>query len=549
MAIRFILFIMLLNCIQFEVFAQPSINPSRQDSLKGSITKDREWWDLKYYAISVFPDFRGKTIQGRNSITFEVVKRNNNRFMQIDLQEPLTIDSVFFKKQRISIKKEGNVWFLKVPVLKIKSQATIDVFYSGIPKESIKPPHDGGISWKLDSLGRPWITLGCQTIGASVWFPCKEHQADEPDDGASIAVTVPDTLVAVSNGRLKDQIKNNDGTVSYKWHVVNPINNYGLAFYVGKYIQVPEVYAGKKGILNTDYWVIDYNEEKINSYMKHEVNKTLKTFEYWFGPYPFYEDSFKIIETPYPGMEHQSAVAYGNGFKLGNIRASNLTGWESKIDWLLVHEIAHEWFGNSITTKDPTEAWIHEGFAGFAEELFIEEQYGKKAAKEFFEARTRGRILNTEPLIRRYGIFESAGKSVYLKGWVMMHMLRAIVDSDDKFRETLKRINQEFYQKTVNSAEVEKFISNLLGKDLQPMFNQYLREIDIPTFEYSISQNILRYRYVNCISGFTMPVKTNLTKDKWLNPTVNWKEIPLDEDGETSLSIDSDFYINVKKTE
>ncbi|WP_288884087.1 M1 family metallopeptidase [Pedobacter panaciterrae] len=549
MPLRFLLFLLILICHQAGLFAQSVSVPSRQDTLKGSITKDREWWDIKYYALAIEPDFGKKTIQGKNSITFEVIKSNHNRFMQIDLQEPLEIDSVLFKQQKIAVEKEGNVWFLKVPDLKVKSQATIDIFYSGAPKESTNPPWDGGISWKLDSLGRPWITLGSQLIGASVWFPCKLHQGDEPDNGASLAISVPDTLVAVGNGRLKSRIVNSNGTVTYKWHVVNPINNYGLAFYVGKYVRVPEMYKGEKGNLSTDYWVIDYNREKVHSYLKNEVDKTLKTFECWFGPYPFYEDSFKMVEAPYPGMEHQSAIAYGNGFKLGRINAKYLSTWDLKTDRLVVHEVAHEWFGNSITTKDITDRWLQEGFAGYAEELFIESQYGKKAAKDFFEARTIGRIKNTEPIIRRYGIYEDAGGHMYLKGWTIVHMLRAIVNNDEQFRKMLRAVNREFYHKTVNSIEAERFIGKTLGKNLQPFFNQYLREKDIPTFEYSIRDNILRYRFSNCLSDFVMPIKTNLTSDKWLNPTKDWKELRITPTSNSSLSIDSDFYLNVKRVE
>ena len=525
--------------------AQESI-PSRQDTLKGSITPGREWWDLQYYALRVTPDYETKTIRGSNSVSFKVVSSNKGRLMQIDLQKPLLIDSVFYKRQQLEVSNEGDAWFVRVPDLKVGSSGTVDIYYSGKPRESLNPPWDGGVSWRQDSLGRPWITLGAQLVGASVWFPCKVHQGDEPDMGASIAITVPDTLVGVGNGRLKELVKNNDGTVTYTWKVSNPINNYGLAFYVGTYVEVHEVYPGEKKTLDTDYWVVDYNREKVHSYLKQEVNKTLKAFEYWFGPYPFHEDSFKMVEAPYPGMEHQSAIAYGNGFRLGRIKLKNLSYWDLKTDRLVVHEMAHEWFGNSITTKDFTDRWLHEGFAGFAEELFIEEQYGKRAGQEFFETRTLNKIDNDEPLIRRYGIFEDAGGHMYLKGWTLIHMLRAIVDDDQKFRHAMRGLNKKFYHRTVESAEVEKYLSQALDMNLQPVFDQYLREKDIPDLEYKIEGQVLSYRYANCVPNFALPVKTNLTAERWITPGKEWQEITIQPPGTNGLKVNSDFYVNVK---
>ncbi|RZL19640.1 MAG: M1 family peptidase [Pedobacter sp.] len=547
MKFKILYLFLIIGVCQLRLYAQQTTIPSKSDTLKGSITEGRIWWDLKHYAIDILPDITNKTIKGRNKITFTVGKANNNRFMQIDLQSPLVIDSAVYANQLVPIHKMGDSWFLKLPKLKINVQATIDVYYSGLPKESFNPPWDGGISWTADSLGRPWVALGVQTLGASLWFPCKEHQSDEPDQGISISITVPDTLSAVANGRLKKRTHKFNGTVTYSWAVESPINNYGIAFYIGKYIQVQQIYDGKIGKLDTDYWVIDYNKEKIQSYLKTEVEKTLQAFEYWFGPYPFYNDSFKIVEAPYPGMEHQSAIAYGNGFKYGRVKANNLSYWDLKTDRLVVHEMAHEWFGNSITTNDITEQWIHEGFAGYAEELFIEYQYDKKAANEFFEARTVNKTKTTEPLIRRYGIFESGGSYVYLRGWKLIHMLRTIINNDVKFREVLIKICLKFRHQTIDSKELEALFIKVSGKNLKPIFDQYLRTNRVPTFEYQFIGNRLRYRFTNCIPDFSMPVKTNLQERAWLLTTSRWKELKLDESNKSQLLIGNDFYLDVRE--
>jgi len=547
MKLKKLLIVFILGLYHSMLYAQPGVIPSKNDTLKGSITKDRSWWNLKHYAIAIRPDFRTKSIVGQNEIKFSVVRDYKNDFMQVDLQAPLVIDSALYENRKVPVTKYGDAWFLKIPALKMKSLATVVVHYSGIPKESFNPPWDGGISWSADSLGRPWITMGVQTVGASVWLPCKEHQSDEPDDGASISITVPDTLTAVANGRLMGITDHNNGSATYAWTVRNPINNYGIAFYIGKYVQDRERYKGEKGLLYTDYWVIDYHKSKVHSYLKKEVDKTLEVFEYWFGPYPFYKDNFKMVEAPYPGMEHQSAIAYGNDFKYGRVKLKNLSYWDLKTDRLIVHEMAHEWFGNSITTNDVTDQWIHEGFAGYAEELFIEYKYGKKAANEFFEARTVGKTKNIEPLIRRYGIFESGGSYVYLRGWKLIHMLRTIVDDDAKFRQILRTTTQNFYHKTINSSELEAFFSKISGRDLQPVFNQYLRNVDIPTFEYQITGNLLRYRYANCVPDFNMPIRTDLTGMTWLVPGATWKEFKLTDSSKTSVVIASDFYVNIKE--
>ena len=547
MKFKLIYLCLVVSACQLKLFAQNAAIPSKSDTLKGSITKGRSWWDLKHYAIDITPDIIKKSITGKNRITLTAIKGNDSEFMQVDLQSPLTLDSAIYAYKKVPIHKTGDAWFLKLPNLKSKDKATVDVYYSGIPKESINPPWDGGISWSADSLGRPWITMGVQTLGASLWFPCKEHQSDEPDDGVSIAINIPDTLIAVANGRLQEKTPHKDGTVTYAWAVKSPINNYGIAFYVGKYVQIEELYKGEKGNLDTDYWIIDYNKYKVHSYLKQEVDKTLEVFEHWFGPYPFYGDSFKIVEAPYPGMEHQSAIAYGNGFKYGRVKSNNLSYWDLKTDRLVVHEIAHEWFGNSITTNDITEQWIHEGFAGYAEELFIEYQYGKQAAKEFFDARTVGKTKNAEPLIRRYGIFEKGGSYVYLRGWKLIHMLRTIINDDAKFRKILRTISDQFYHKTINSADLEATFSKVSSHNLKPVFDQYLRNKEVPVFEYQLIGTTLKYRYVDCITGFSMPVETSFTGTTWLNPSLSWKELKVAKPAKAPLSIATDFYVNVKE--
>ena len=411
--------------------------PTRQDSLKGSITLERAWWEVVRYDITIEPNIENHTVIGKNNILFEQTGKRAGEAMQIDLQAPLQIDSVLLEGKKIDqLVKVGNAWFINLPNLQPKINA-ITVYYSGTPKESVKPPYDGGIVWSKDSLNRPWVSVACQLVGGSVWYPCKDHYSEEPDQGASLTVVVPDSLVAVANGRLTS-MKSKQGKSSYTWSVENPINNYGVSFYIGNYVELKRTYAGEKGDLDMSFWVLDYNKQKAVDHMIPEVNLTLKAFEKWFGPYPFYEDGFKMVDAPYIGMEHQSAIAYGNQYRKGRYKFKNLTALDKETDRLIVHEMAHEWYGNNITMSDMADRWVQEGFAAYGEELVMEELFGREIGREFYITRRKNYIKNKKPLISPYGIFQDAGPDMYFKGWAIIHMIREIVDDDVKFRSLLR---------------------------------------------------------------------------------------------------------------
>ncbi|WP_072972902.1 M1 family metallopeptidase [Flavobacterium saccharophilum] len=525
--------------------------PTKQDTLNGSITQERIWWDIQHYALSIKPDYVNKTITGKNVIEYTVIDKKHSDLMQIDLVSPLKIDSVFQKEKKVDFTQNQNIWYLKLPKNQASKKNKITIYYSGKPTESIKPPWDGGLVWAKDSLNRPWISVACQYKGASLWYPCKNTMYDEPDHGASIAVTTPDTLIAISNGRLKNKIKNHDGTQTYQWEVKNPISHYGISFYIGKYINISQLYQGKKGKLTMDYWVLDYNKTKAEKHMIPEVNTTMKSLERWFGAFPFYDDGFKMADAPYIGMEHQSAIAYGGGYKRGtNKKGGDIsnTGWGKKTDKIIVHEMAHEWFGNNMTAADIADRWIQEGFAGLAEELVIADISGTQAGNEFMAGRFRT-IENDKPIIARYGINEDGSQDNYVKGWAILHMIKSIVDNDSKYREVLQGLNRDFYHKIVTTKQIENYISLNTAIDFQYLFDQYLRTNLVPVLEYQIKDNQLLYRYSNCNDNFAMPIKTNLTKDIWIYPTTTWKSMDVKKLlPDDTLKIDINFYITTRKT-
>lgn len=515
---------------------------TRQDSLRGSITPERAWWDLTYYHLDIAVDPDKKTISGKNTIHYKVLKEHN--VMQIDLQPPLKIEKVLQDNKPLQVISEGNAHFITLSrAQKENSKNTIEVYYSGKPREAVQAPWDGGISWKKDQNGKHFVASSCQGLGASVWWPNKDHMYDEVDS-LLISVNVPSTLMNVSNGRLRETEKHDNDTKTYHWFVSNPINNYGVNINIGDYVHFGEQYEGEKGKLDMDYYVLRDNLEKAKKQFK-DAPKMMKAFEHWFGPYPFYEDSYKLVEVPYLGMEHQSSVTYGNKYTngyLGNDLSGS--GWGLKFDFIIIHESGHEWFANNITYKDAADMWIHEGFTAYSESLFLDYHYGKKAASEYVIG-TRKKIQNDSPIIGTYNVNNEGSGDMYLKGSNMLHTLRQLIEDDEKWRSVLRGLNATFYHKTVTTKQIEDYISKETNIDLTQFFDQYLRTIKIPVLEYNFKNDKLKYRYSNIIDKFDMPVRLFIDGNpEWIQPNANWQTKDIKGN---KLTVDPNFYVDVKE--
>lgn len=515
---------------------------TRQDSLRGSITPERAWWDLTYYHLDIAVDPDKKTISGKNTIHYKVLKEHN--VMQIDLQPPLKIEKVLEDNKPLQVISEGNAHFITLSTAqKENSKNTIEVYYSGKPREAVQAPWDGGISWKKDQNGKHFVASSCQGLGASVWWPNKDHMYDEVDS-LLISVNVPSTLMNVSNGRLRETEKHDNDTKTYHWFVSNPINNYGVNINIGDYVHFGEQYEGEKGKLDMDYYVLRGNLKKAKKQFK-DAPKMMKAFEHWFGPYPFYEDSYKLVEVPYLGMEHQSSVTYGNKYTngyLGNDLSGS--GWGLKFDFIIIHESGHEWFANNITYKDAADMWIHEGFTAYSESLFLDYHYGKKAASEYVIG-TRKKIQNDSPIIGTYNVNNEGSSDMYLKGSNMLHTLRQLIEDDEKWRSVLRGLNATFYHKTVTTKQIEDYISKETNIDLTQFFDQYLRTIKIPVLEYNFKNGKLKYRYSNIIDKFDMPVRLFIDGNpEWIQPNANWQTKDIKGN---KLTVDPNFYVDVKE--
>lgn len=523
--------------------AQKQMAFTHADTLRGAITPERAWWDLTYYHLNLRPDAKDSTLSGSTVIHYQVLEPK--QVMQVDLQEPLQIEKIIQDGQALTYKRDGNAFFVTLAKKQEKGQSeSIEVFYSGRPRLAKRPPWDGGVQWVPDGKGNTIISTSCQGLGSSVWWPCKDHMYDEPDS-MMISVTVPKAVTDVSNGKLRNVVDNNNGTHTFNWAVVNPINNYGVNMNVAPYVSWSTIYKGEKGDLPLSFYVYPENLEKARVQFD-QVNKMLKAFEHWFGPYPFYEDGYKLVEVPYLGMEHQSSVTYGNGYKMGYLgRDLSKTGWGLKWDFIIVHESGHEWFANNITYKDAADMWIHEGFTNYSENLYTEFYFGKEAGADYVIG-TRDLISNDIPIIGTYHVNQEGSRDMYYKGGNMLHTIRQVIDDDEKWRQILRGLNKTFYHQTVASKQIEDYVNTNCGRDISKVFDQYLRDTRIPVLEYSFKGNSVQYRWNHVVEGFDMPVKIRLAtgKDQFIYPTTAWKS--LKTKGETTLAVNRNFYVESK---
>lgn len=527
----------------------------KPEVLRGSNTEFRNWWNVKRYDLLITPDYSKKFISGTVSMEYEVTGVSADKIMQIDLQEPMQITDIVqiakspfndqtqkeFPFSKDAWIRSGNTYFIDIESLPVKDneKQIIKFYFEGYPRIAKNAPWDGGWVFTKDEKGRPWMSAAVQGLGASAWFPNKDFLGDEPENGVTFTVIVPEDLVAVANGQLWETsfVKGEPGTNVYTWEVKNPINNYSIIPYIGYYTHIKDQYMGEKGPLQLDYWVLDYNAEKAREHFK-QVKPMMEAFEDWMGPYPFYEDSFKLVESPYLGMEHQSAVAYGNKYAngyLGHDRTES--GWGEKFDFIIVHEAGHEWFGNSISVEDAADFWVHEAFTTYSEVMYVESLFGKKAADEYVQG-LKPLIGNEANIIGEYGINDGGSRDMYYKGANMIHTLRQLMEDDVKFKNMIREMNREFYHKNVTSKQIEDWLSAYTDIDLTQFFDQYLRTVNVPMLESRTENGKKYFRWKNIIKGFDMPVKLT-NSEEWIYPTAEWKVY----EGSSVLKADPNFYV------
>jgi len=522
-----------------------SVHFTHADTVRGSNGPGRAWWDAAFYDLHVRVNPADSTIRGWNGITYRVLQPAQE--MQLDLQEPLEIDSVVQDRRVLAFRRDSNAFFV---TLRTKQRAgdvkTVTVYYHGRPRVAKRPPWDGGFTWARDSVGHAWIATTCEGLGASVWWPLKDWLGDEPDS-QRIAITVPDSMTDVSNGRLRSTTHNGDGTTTFEWFVADPINSYDVAVNAGTYAHVADTLDGEAGKLTRDFWPLAYHLDVA----KREWQQTtpmLQCYEHWFGPYPWYADGYKLVEAPHLGMEHQSAVAYGNHFRNGYLgRDLSGTGIGLQWDFIIVHESAHEWFGNNITVQDQADMWVHEGFAAYAEGLFSECQLGKTAGATYLIGERRI-IQNKATIIGPYGVNRDGSGDMYPKGANLLHTIRQILDDDARWRDVLRGLNHTFWHQTVTTRQIEAYISQQAGIDLGKVFDQYLRTTKIPEFDYKVEGGTLSYRWSNVVAGFDMPLRVQVPGlgTRVLHPGEAWQTLAAPDPEAAQLVVDENWYVTAK---
>ncbi|MGB3182524.1 MAG: M1 family metallopeptidase [Cyclobacteriaceae bacterium] len=526
----------ILSLLSFQVLSQSLFSPS--DTLKGGLRPERTSYDVHYYdlEVEVFPE--EKALSGSSTIHFTA--KESTRRIQVDLFSNLQVTDIVSATPIASYERLYGAIFINFKEnLPPGSTHSVKIDYKGEPHEAIKAPWDGGFSWKKDKLDRHWIATSVQGEGASLWWPVKEHLSDEPDS-VSITCTVPEGLTCVSNGNLQSQ-STKDGKSTFTWCVANPINVYNVALNIGHYVTIEDTIHEDKGPLPASYYVLDYHEQKAREAFPGQVDEMFDHFNRILGPYPFPEDGFALVEVPYWGMEHQSAVAYGNRFVINDYG----------FDFILIHESGHEYFGNSITAPDPAELWIHEAFTTYLEVLFLESRDGYRKSIEYLQTK-KPLIENNRPVLGPKGVYfaEWTDADMYYKGaWMLQSLRHTINGGDDKWYGLIRDFYQTFKGRTVDTDMVISFFEQQSGMSLRSIFSHFLTELDPPHLQYKREGKNLSYRWLNTDDGFNMPVEILAgRKSVRLYPTTQWQTTKLPKGSEVKWS-DDKFYFTEEKTD
>ncbi|MES2748152.1 MAG: M1 family metallopeptidase [Bacteroidota bacterium] len=520
-------------------FSQKSF--TRKDSLQGGIRPERTCFDVQHYDLNIKINVEKRSIVGYNTISFKVVETTKK--IQIDLFPNMQVDSIVFHSQKLKYKREYNAVFISFPTdLQIGSDEKISFYYSGFPTIAKNAPWDGGFVFSKDKQGKPWIGVACQGIGASVWYPCKDAQTDETDNGASIKVAVPNGLMNVSNGRFLGSVDLKDGYTRWDWEVKYPINNYDITVNIADYAHIHDALDG----LKLDYYVLKENEKRAKLHFE-QVKPMLKCFQSKFGNYPFWDDGYKLVETSYLGMEHQSAISYGNKYNSGYVgRDLSSTGIGLLFDFIIIHESAHEWFGNSITSDDIADMWIHEGFTQYAETVYIECQFGAEKAKTYING-LKNNVSNDKPIIGNYGVNNRGSGDMYAKGALFLNTLRNVINNDTLWWELLLKFSKEYRNKIINTKTVIAFFNKESKMNLTPVFNQYLKYKNIPKLEINRKSELLEYRWKTDVADFNMPIDIAIDGKKMrIEPTTSWTKTAIKNTVTTKIEVPTDkFFIIV----
>ena len=514
--------------------------PTRLDMLRGAYGPFRANNDLLYYHLTIRVDPAKKFIRGRNTIRFRMIEDATR--IQIDLTDQLDIDKILFGTTALKYARDNGAVFIDFPeTLRAGETYSIDFDYSGHPPEVGR---FGAFTFKTDPAGHTWINTACEGTGASIWWPDKDQWRDEVES-MDISVEIPSGLTDVSNGKFVAQTDLGDGYTRWDWHVSYPINNYDVSLNIGNYAHWSE----KFGDLPLDYYALPADVDKAKKQFA-QVPGMIEAFQHYFGPYPFERDGYKLIEVPYLGMEHQSAVAYGNGFQNGYLgRDWTGVGISLKFDFIIIHESGHEWFGNAVSAADSSDMWIHEGWTTYLEGLYVEYRWGKADAIRYLNG-IKPKIYNLRPIVAERGVNADPTQDQYFKGGLMLNTLRSVIDDDAKWFALIHNFYQQFQYRTIMTEDVVAFFNQNSGMNLTPIFNQYLRHASIPRLEllFGATPGMVMYKWAADEDEFAMPVRVG-TPENWqtIHPTTQWQVMQTPLTKEQFQVATELYYVEVNK--
>ena len=552
---KFFKLVILLSISQIgfsQLLDGPQGDYGKADSLRGMLSPERTCFDVTYYDLLLDLNFEAKTIQGYNDVHYTV--EEDFKRLQLDLFENMIIDAVVFQGDSLPYERLYNAFFVDFPdVQKKESKGVLRVYYHGKPIIAKNPPWDGGFTWQEDKNGAPWLGVSCEGIGASLWWPNKDHLSDEPDS-MRVTCAYPKDLMFVGNGqlRLHDTKKNSDQNIT-SWLVTYPINNYNVSLNIGDYVNFQDKYISEDGEeLILDYWVLPYNLEKAKDQFQ-QVGPMLACYEEYFGKFPFWRDNYKLVETPYLGMEHQTAIAYGNNYKTG-YAGYDFSRIGLDFDYIIIHETGHEYWGNLISAQDIADLWIHEGFCTYSEALYVECMYDYQKGQDYVNAK-KPSIGNKHPMAGVYDVNVEGDGDMYNKGMLFLNTLRHVINDDELWFDLLKEMTtEEFAYKTITANDVMFYFNRKTGINLTPLFMQYVFYKDIPNLYYQFEKikgksYVFKYKWMTDVGSFEMPIEINWGDELMrLNGTNDLQEIVLKKKKKANFSINEEqFYIKTRK--
>ena len=539
--------IFLGGCSSLDYFLTTgTVKLTERNRLLGELLPERTCYDVLFYDININIDVENKYLKGY--VDFTALATNDFQKLQVDLAKSMQLNNVEYNGKILSTNRIEDAVYINFPKISTGEEFTFRVYYEGKPQVAKNPPWDGGFVWEKDEAGRDYISVACEGDGCGLWWPLKDHISDEPDRGAKMTFTVPKDLMCVSNGRLIDNVDNDNGTRTYIWQVINPINNYNISVQLGNYVSLVDTVHRSNGKIETmNHYVLDYHKE-VASTVFPQARKVIRFFEKNFGDYQFWEDGYKLVEVSYLGMEHQSAVTYGNVWSnWGGDHRSWTRDYYGIIDGLLFHETAHEWWGNSITAIDPAHVWIHEGMAVYSEAMFIEQELGYNVMIDFMQKKRR--FQNISPIVGPENENYWAFGDSYNKGAWAMHTLRHVVNNDNLWWETIKTFATENAKSNVNTKDFISHVENKTKMRLGYFFDQYFFDKRVPTLQYYQAGNQFHYRWADTANDFAMPINIEVNgQEKRIIPKTEKQTVIVNEHSVVHVK-DWQFLINKKRVQ